>query len=993
MDSPEEDSDQDWSQAWDKDLLTESEVSRNGPTVVDQHISGPSQQNGSRYFENEVKKEEQVNRKIEEQMRKIPKLTEATIQQGVVIADKLLADLESSRDLSRTIVHIDMDAFFAAVEMRENPKLKNIPMAVGGNDMLSTSNYLARRFGVRAAMPGFIAKKLCPGLVIVPASYDKYQAVSKDVRAILSQYDPNMCPMSLDEAYLDITEHLEKRKQFTEEQRTYRRTLTEEEVCTCGADDVGKIPASQMDETTECENISFDSEDREIVTIRCATCSKQKCLGDEVTTFGISAEEAVREMRFRIHTATMITASAGIAPNMLLAKVCSDKNKPNGQFVIPSTRQAIFEFVRDLPIRKVFGIGKVSEKMLTAVGVTTCTDLYNKRGLLYHLYSTISFNYFMRVCIGIGSTRVERDYERKSIGVERTFSEISKPAELYKKCYELSEALTEDLSKEQMLGKTVTLKLKLSNFEMRTRSHTQIQYISDMESIYDAAKAILRQEIQGASPAPLKLRLMGVRMTNLISEGEVTKQKTISGLFKKITTKTQSDVDHSLPVISQLESVNSGHIPEQSNDNERFSVTIDNCHRDQFKTVESSMDIDPRKNFCTPAREPNNEGNVIPGSSPKIVEQFDTVYSTDNSLPECFGEKNGQQLECRSVSMASDDGLEANLGRDDTNKESRSSLFGYVSHVKTDQDQLNKSVFWKDCMTDSQLGGHCVPKLNDVMEGVFCGKERGDTECSENDKSDTELDEHQDYTASVEKSFQITKERNVNNSSPIGSRFLKPDVTKSEQVSQSRDLCDMDSMCVDKVKGLAESCETYCCTQVEDCQKYECPVCCKNLYFRNLNLFTEHIDECLARKCVTDEDRALKLESPNNQKILNSGSGLDKHGSVRANDVSEKYAQQHAEESELSAPSTSTNSQDILICPVCNAPQRKSNMVLFNQHVDACLNRQTIKEIVQEDRPTGKRLSSGHGIQTPSKKQKTVHKASSNTLSNMTILGFFKGKN
>lgn len=176
----------------------------------------------------------------------------------------------------------------------------------------STSNYLARRFGVRAAMPGFIAKKLCPGLVIVPASYDKYQAVSKDVRAILSQYDPNMCPMSLDEAYLDITEHLEKRKQFTEEQRTYRQTLTEEEVCTCGADDVGKIPASQMDETTECENISVDSEDREIVTIRCATCSKQKCLGDEVTTFGISAEEAVREMRFRIHAATMITASAGI---------------------------------------------------------------------------------------------------------------------------------------------------------------------------------------------------------------------------------------------------------------------------------------------------------------------------------------------------------------------------------------------------------------------------------------------------------------------------------------------------------------------------------------------------------------------------------------------------------------------------------------------------------------------------------------------------------
>lgn len=116
--------------------------------------------------------------------------------------------MRQERDLSRTIVHVDMDMFYAAVEMRDNPALRGVPMAVGGMGMLSTSNYAARKFGVRAAMPGFIAKKLCPNLVIVPGNMEKYAAVSEVVRGVFKEYDPNFAPMSLDEAYLDLTDLL-----------------------------------------------------------------------------------------------------------------------------------------------------------------------------------------------------------------------------------------------------------------------------------------------------------------------------------------------------------------------------------------------------------------------------------------------------------------------------------------------------------------------------------------------------------------------------------------------------------------------------------------------------------------------------------------------------------------------------------------------------------------------------------------------------------------
>ncbi|KAK6179118.1 hypothetical protein SNE40_011548 [Patella caerulea] len=533
---------------------------------------------GSRFYENEKKKEEQMKQRIEEQRKRLENISSEQLQQGLKEGDALLEALEDSFDLSRTIVHVDMDAFYAAVEMKDDPTLRHKPMAVGGMSMLSTSNYVARKFGVRAAMPGFIALKLCPDLVIVNSNFDKYRAVSKEIRAVMAEYDPNYCPMSLDEAYLDFTEHLILRQDFSEKDRTFLTkdcSSDDNTLCICdlnehlrksvilGHTDIvnesESVSHSNSDEAQNktTSNVTIDDGIEEPVMISqnsslfsdssqlekqmcdiCPVCNKPYPPYD-IRIFGKDIEEAVNEMRCRIEQRTRLTASAGIAPNMMLSKVCSDKNKPNGQYRILPTRDAIQTFIKDLPIRKISGIGKVTEQMLNALNVVSCTDLYEKRALLYHLYSDISFNYFMRICLGIGSTTVERDTERKSMSTERTFRDMSKPADLYEKCFELSEALVGDLKSEELKGKTVTLKIKTATFEVKTRAHTLRDYTWDQEIIFSTCKELLRTEIQNALPRPLVLRLMGVRMSNLLHQSlcPKSKQNTISSFIKKMVYK------------------------------------------------------------------------------------------------------------------------------------------------------------------------------------------------------------------------------------------------------------------------------------------------------------------------------------------------------------------------------------------------------------------------------------------------------------------------
>ncbi|XP_032532846.1 DNA polymerase kappa isoform X1 [Chiroxiphia lanceolata] len=477
---------------------------------------------GSRFYENELKKDQQVNQRIEKMMQLKEKITTQQLLKAQLQVDKLVVELEQTRNLSSTIVHIDMDAFYAAVEMRDNPELKEKPIAVGSMSMLSTSNYHARRFGVRAAMPGFIAKKLCPHLTIVPLNFEKYGKVSKEVREILAEYDPNFMPMGLDEAYLNITEHLEERLNWPEDRRRFFFNTES----TTGVDKDDMNMSDKFNEG-ECSSSPVLFEDN---------TSHLKQRGQSVensVVFGTSAEEVVKEIRFRIEQKTQLTASAGIAPNTMLAKMCSDHNKPNGQYRITPERQAVLDFLKDLPIRKVPGIGKVTEKMLKALGIVTCSELYQQRALLSLLFSEISWRNFLDISLGLGSTHLEKDGERKSMSTERTFSEINRAEDQYSLCQELCRDLAQELQKEGLKGKTVTLKLKNVNFEVKTRASTVLSSVSTEEEIFAVAKDLLGTEIDSVAPHPLRIRLMGVRVSGFLSEEEKKyQQKSITSFLK-----------------------------------------------------------------------------------------------------------------------------------------------------------------------------------------------------------------------------------------------------------------------------------------------------------------------------------------------------------------------------------------------------------------------------------------------------------------------------
>lgn len=477
---------------------------------------------GSKFYENELKKEKQVAERIAKQSTSLGKLTQPQRKEALQAINLIVEELEKKRDLSRTFVHIDMDAFYAAVEILDNPELRDKPMAVGGNSMLSTSNYPARRYGVRAAMPGFIAKKLCPELIIVPPHYETYKEYSRQVQDILAEYDPNFVMASLDEAYLDLTEHLSERHKCQEK----RRFLTSK------YQTIGKVKNEVHPDPKQMEG--------------------------EIVEFGTDAEEAVRELRFRIEQKTRLTASAGIAPNAMLAKICSDRNKPNGQFYLKPSRGDIMEFMRSLPIRKVSGIGRVSEQMLKALGIETCEDLYTKRDLLYLLHSPISFKFLIEVSLGLGPTSLATESKRKSIGTEETFSEISKPTELLDMCDKLCQSVAQDIKKQKLKGKTVTIKLKTVTFEIKSRSSSTVYPVSTYEEISLVAKELLKHEMSACFPDHLKLRLMGVRLSNLedtsANLSKEAKQNTITGFLKQKQNVRSQGMPVSFPTAQQLNS-------------------------------------------------------------------------------------------------------------------------------------------------------------------------------------------------------------------------------------------------------------------------------------------------------------------------------------------------------------------------------------------------------------------------------------------------------
>ncbi|GLD95029.1 hypothetical protein PINS_up003654 [Pythium insidiosum] len=379
-----------------------------------------------------------------------------------------------------------MDMFYAAVEMRDNPSLRGKPVAVGGMSMLSTTNYEARKYGVRAAMPGFIGKELCPDLVLVPPRFEQYTAISQQIRAIVEQYDPDFRALSLDEVYCDITDYMDAHWARYAAHSTAACDLEEEQ------DDVG---------------VKSDDEDEDgAVAVAPALLRQREAV----------AAAIVAELRQKIFEETQLTASAGIAANSMLAKICSDMNKPNGQFVLPFSRDRIVAFMQSLSVRKIGGIGKVMEKVLGALGVETAQDLFERRVEVFHVFTPRTAKWLLQVALGIhaserSSSGDEDASQRKSYSRERTFRGLRDPQWLEKICRELCDMLEQDLAHGGHGGKTVTLKLKCVDFRVKTRAVSTSRTLRSSDDLFDVACELLRKEL------PLKLRLMGVRVSALVA--------------------------------------------------------------------------------------------------------------------------------------------------------------------------------------------------------------------------------------------------------------------------------------------------------------------------------------------------------------------------------------------------------------------------------------------------------------------------------------------
>ena len=332
----------------------------------------------------------------------------------------------------RKIIHLDMDAFFAAVEMRDNPALRNVPMAVGGSSdrrgVLATSNYEARKFGVRSAMPTAHAMKLCPQLVLVKPNFKKYSEASHLVFEIFEEFSEQVEGLSMDEAFLDVS----------------------------------------------------DSE-----------------------LFQGSATLMAQEIRKEIFKRTGLTASAGIAPNKLIAKLASDINKPNGIFTVAPHQ--VESFIAKVPIERIWGVGKVTAKRMHELGIKSCLDMqsYTCSDLIHH------FGRFGETlhgfCRGEDDREVETEHERKSLGTEETFSQdISSFEEMKRHVQRMVQEVKDSLEDYQdKTIKNLHVKIKYLDFKQTT--------IERQLPLTEESFLLLLEERWAQDPRPVRLLGVGVK--------------------------------------------------------------------------------------------------------------------------------------------------------------------------------------------------------------------------------------------------------------------------------------------------------------------------------------------------------------------------------------------------------------------------------------------------------------------------------------------------
>ncbi|RJP19403.1 MAG: DNA polymerase IV [Deltaproteobacteria bacterium] len=340
--------------------------------------------------------------------------------------------------MNRSIIHLDLDAFYASVEMLDDPALRGKPVIVGGSErrgVVAASSYEARKFGVHSAMPTATAMRLCPAGVFLPVRMDRYRDMSEKVFDIFRRFTPLVEPLSIDEAFLDVT---------------------------------------------GCERL-----------------------------FG-SAEETARRIRAAVRGETGLTVSAGVAPNKFLAKIASDVGKPDGLTVVPPGSE--IAFLAPLPVGKLWGVGKVTEKEMLRRGIRTIGDLgrvpereleraFGAQGMHLH-----------RLAHGIDDRPVETEREAKSIGHEDTYDrDLRERGAIRRELLSLSDRVSARLRRSGVKGRTITLKVKYHDFVQVTRAATLADPTDDGGTLYRVALDLLGDTEAGARP----VRLLGISVSKL----------------------------------------------------------------------------------------------------------------------------------------------------------------------------------------------------------------------------------------------------------------------------------------------------------------------------------------------------------------------------------------------------------------------------------------------------------------------------------------------
>ena len=451
---------------------------------------------GSSYYHKQLEKDQETDTKIASMQQTLKRLSASEKNNLSKQVQKIHSDLESKRDLHGIKVVIDMDAFYASVEIRDRPDLADLPVAVG-KGVICTCNYVARRYGVRSAMPSFVADKLCPDLIYLDLNFDKYKEASEKMQGVVREYDPSFHCMSMDEVYVDLTSYIHSLK---------------------------------------------DPKDHDILQLRQFT------------------EDTVREIQKKIFAATNgLTCSCGIANNFMLAKISADVNKPNGIFSVPPSRDEILSFLHDLPTRKVSGIGKVSEKVLQGIGVTTMNDCRTSAHLIHHLFSPKFAMFVHRCALGIGDDEIQHkgapqeadgSVHRKSLSHTETFKGMNKSKEITEKCQEIARIVSQQMKAEGLHARTLTLRLKDVKYNEITRSKTSKTWMQEESDISKVALELLQKEL------PLHLRLLGIGMSSFKDaanpQSPGAKSMNIKAAFARVPTNNEvkhEDCVHSPSVI------------------------------------------------------------------------------------------------------------------------------------------------------------------------------------------------------------------------------------------------------------------------------------------------------------------------------------------------------------------------------------------------------------------------------------------------------------